>query len=468
MSIYRFSNASLVDEIVFTKTENGGERAYLHAVPRASRHQLRDIMGAVQAAGWESVPFTLDNGKPALEIRGFDNEKNLLKTLADAHFVRGNPGITETTDDHIPFVEKLKKRTLQTSGAFYLAGDAAFTTYGYKEAHWEDMLAGLAYFAGTSSLLAFGRNDQSDLQLHDLAKGMETFLRKENITLPETCSLKSIAEDRDKGIIKNVTDICRRYPSEMMNAFYGVAGVLIATSAMRHRVMAPAMPGLAAHEMRELRKEGLLDVGLGSMTTLAGAISALVEEKKRDPDEPAARGIEKAWEWIREKPLRVAGYGYIASTLCHAGSTYIAYNQAKRLGDTKRLASVPYRAVFVGANLIAETLLAISSKGHGAGVLTDESVKDSIYALAAEMIVKQPAAQRDWHIQHVAGFLQQPDVLAESFQTVEAQLRRQVALLEKNPWAMADTAFTPAVSPQPNIQVGALTSPLPAPRAQYS
>ena len=47
------------------------------------------------------------------------------------------------------------------------------------------------------------------------------------------------------------------------------------------------------------------------------------------------------------------------------------------------------------------------------------------------MIAKQPPEQREWHLQHIAGFLQQPNVMAEAYDTVERELRTQVALLDK-------------------------------------
>jgi hypothetical protein len=190
-----------------------------------------------------------------------------------------------------------------------------------------------------------------------------------------------------------------------------------------------------AQAIRKMRLEGIMDVGLGALTTGSAAISIFVNEKKRDPDEPPAKGLGRVWDWVQEKPLRVAGYGYMLSTLCHAASTVVAYKEAKRVGDTKRLSSVPMRAMFVGAALISELLVAISSKGHGEGIRTDESVKDSVYAMAGELIVKEPPDQRDFHIQHIARFLQQPTVLAESYEEVEKELRKQVALQEQNPWA---------------------------------
>ena len=47
------------------------------------------------------------------------------------------------------------------------------------------------------------------------------------------------------------------------------------------------------------------------------------------------RALNQVFEWIQEKPLRVAGYGYMVSTLCHAGSTAVAYYDAKKRGEAQ-------------------------------------------------------------------------------------------------------------------------------------
>lgn len=433
MSLYRYASPSLLDEVVFVKTEQGGLRGYLHT-DNADASKLAALLASFDQKDMTTVPFTLE-GRPMLEVRGLSNEHQLLKLLKQAGAVSGEGKKEETQDEKIPLLDKLKKRTLQASGAFYLVGDACYTYYGYKKAHWEDIAAGLSYFAGTGSLLAFGKNDQSDIQVRDIARKLKKFFDTEHVKLPDSCSLENITKDRNTGVLGTVTEFCQRYPSELMNVFYGLAGTFIATSAFRHRVNGKVLAGMDAHAIKEMRSEGLWDMGLGLMTLASGAASILIKEKKPDPDDPPPKNaLEKAWAWVQEKPLRVAGYGYIASTLCHAVSTYKAMKEANRVGDKATMGTVGFRAAFVGANLVAEALLAISSKGHGEGVLTDDSVKDSVYSLVAELILKQSEKDRAYLIPHVAGFLQQPDVLADSFEHAEAEINRHIGMLEKNPW----------------------------------
>lgn len=433
MSIYRFNSTSSLDEITFARAKNGGVRAYLHAKDNTPPSTLAEIIQDLHEHACQAIPTSM-GGKPVLEVRDFKNEKQLLKLGRDKGWISGEGTREATADDTVSWKQWVTNNTMQVSGGFYLLGDAAFTMYGYKESHPEDMLAGLSYFAGTSSLLAFGQGDKSSNQVQDMADAMEKFLEKNKTKIPESCSLKAITDDHKKGMLGNAHDFCKRYPSELMNTFYGIAGLMIARSAYKYHIFEEPPAHYDAFSRKLSRTQGWLDVGLGGLTAASGAISTLIKEKKTDPDEPSATGMNKVWNWIQEKPLRVAGYGYIASTLCHAGSTAIAMYDAKRIGETKRLESVPYRALFVAANLVAEAFLAMSSKGHGDGVTSDESVKKSLYSMAAETILKQPPELREWHIDHLAGFLQQPQVMAESKEQVKKDLREYITKLEKNPW----------------------------------
>ena len=105
------------------------------------------------------------------------------------------------------------------------------------------------------------------------------------------------------------------------------------------------------------------------------------------------------------------------ATLCHAVSTAIEY----KVGTKNAKEAVFDRGIFVATNLIAELLVAISSKGHGEGVVSDKSVDNTALSLAADIIVKQSPQQQDELNEHVAQFLSRPDVLAMKNDAVKEQ-----------------------------------------------
>ncbi|MDX2113316.1 MAG: hypothetical protein SFW63_06260 [Alphaproteobacteria bacterium] len=458
------------------KTDGGHVRAYLGAADGVSQAQLNQIIEDCAAQGWQCTPYNLD-GKPVLQVDGFGLESKFIHTAEEKGWLSGASTYKRSKDDHVSFGEALKKRSLAASGLFYLIGDAAFMTYGYKGAGTLNTVAGGLYGAGTASLLTFGRKDQSDLQIRDVAKKLAQYMKEHGADLSKDCSLDSIIDDSKRGLIQKADDVLRRYPSELMNLFYAGAGACIAKSAYDHsqshvkpedvedvfqRKFGKISEGFPNTKFLDVEKdtfkvnlekqmnkmhklEGQLDIGLGGMTGASGLFAMLVKEKGRDPDAEPKKGAAGLWEAIQQKPLAIAGVGYMVSTLCHAVSTTVAWNNA----TSDRRKSVPFRAIFVGANLVAEVLLAISSKGHGSGVKSDTSVDDTVVALAAEAIAKQPAKMQQLLIEHTSKFLGRPDTLALKDYEVAEKLTRQVELMRQNPWALASSHPNSAIHAVP-------------------
>lgn len=109
----------------------------------------------------------------------------------------------------------------------------------------------------------------------------------------------------------------------------------------------------------------------------------------------------------------------------------------------ERLKSIPWRALFVTSTIIGEILLSISSKGHGAGVVHDDTVRDSVMSLAADHIVRQPKHLQNDVISHIADYLGSADVLAIGDAEAEKCLRAKIECIKKNPWAMNDREALP-------------------------
>jgi len=436
MSIHRYEQNSVIDEITFRKADNGSLRAYLHASDKTTVDALSEIKDKLSAHGWQCIPST-QAGKAVLEVRGFSREQKLAEELAKNNFIHGNVRIEQTAEDNLSFKDQFKTRSLQASGLFYLLGDAAYMTYGYQKAHWEEVLAGLMYLGGSVALVGYGNHNNASIEIQDIAQKMQEEVQKKSVDLPDNCSLSAITKDQDRGLIKKADDIFTRYPSEIMNGFFALAGFSIIAAALRKGVLPKPelLAGLSAKDAMSRIHSAKLDIGVGVMTAGSGAVAALIKEKAPDPDAPKKHGLEAIWEKIQEKPLSVAGIGYIVSTCFHALSSYKEYGVAKANNDQVMLKSVPFRAAFVGCSLIAELLMAVSSKGHGDGVVIDKSVDESIISLAADLIVKQPENEREHLIEYLSLFLGRKDVLAMKDSVVKDMLQKQVELQQKNPWA---------------------------------
>ena len=483
MSIYRYSD-SLVDEVTIRRSKQSkGDIGYLHARSDARPDELAALREALHHEGWQVVPFQFD-GQPTLQVRGFKTEDKLFEYLGQRGHIRGTPRIEKTENDRITTKEKLKKGTLQASGAFYVLGDAGYTTYGYKGSNAWNIFAGLFYFLGSASLLRYGRRDQSEPQVKNIAEKINRFLYNEKVTMPDDCALKEITKDKDKGVLHKIENFFSRYPAEMMNIFFTVAGLCIIASVfgelkelgkksveysqmLKKGIANPAEKKFIEKELKEIPHHyaaKYLDIGLGSLTAASGLTSAFMKEKSPDPTKPKRKGLAGVWDWVREKPLRIAGYGYIGSTLCHAVSTTIEINKsnqfikeyggvsASQFGATakdfsgaldnaiSKKKSLPFRALFVGANLIAEFLMSISSKGHGEGVKSDGGVERSVYAIAADAIARQNPDLQPQLVERMSGMLAAADVIGGSAAMHVAGIMEQLNGIRANPWVMAGYA----------------------------
>ncbi len=435
MKTYTFPDTSPVESIRFVTSAKGNVRAYLKARDGTSDKILQKYTDELKHDGVYCTPYSL-NDQPLLEVRKFGKEHDLINELDKLGAIKGIPEITNDKNEHISPLDYVKKRSLQASGVFQMIGDYNFFRYGIKNSNMSDVAAGIFYALGTGALVGYGRNDQSNRQVKDFSDDLVAHLEKHHITVPRECSLQSITEDREKGLIQSANDFIARYPSEVYNVFTGLAGLAVANAAYRHKFKLSSSLANDAQTNKTFKQSGLLDMGLGFTTFAATTFGLLVKEKKKDPDDPpAANKIQQAWEWAQSNPLTVTGMGLMVSTLCHAVSTALDYRDAVRIGNTVAKSSILNRAAFVGNNMMAELLIIISSKGHGHGVIADESVKESVYATAAELINAQAPEHKEAAFEQVKTFLSQPTVFADSSKEVEQKLHEAIAKLQKNPWA---------------------------------
>lgn len=477
MSVYSYPECKVIDQVTFKKTANGSLRAYVHASSDADAESIKTILETLRRNEYDAIPYTLE-GQPCIEVRGFRKEPELLTLLRKNEWIDSKPIIIEDKKDVSSWIDKFKNRSLQTAGGLYAFGDVNFIAYGWKDSSPLDMAAGILYALPTPVLLAYGRNDQSQLQIKDFAKMMAKEFKKEVETLPEGCSLQTLTADRKKGILQSASDVLQRYPSEFMNLCYAGAGACIFLAAAKH------LKGLSAHgvpektvegwmshliktqpnvtkekaaelALKNVRTENILNAGVGVSTVASGLVGTFVKEKAPDPDAPKRSGLEGLWDFVQERPLTVAAGGFMVSTMLHAAATWVATKGQ----DPKHKAAVPFRVAFVVSALMAELMVAISSKGHGEGVVSDKSVDDSAIAIAADLIVKQPKALQNHLIEEMGKFLGRNDVLAYKDQVAVDMLRKEVEALRDNPWVKAECHESKTAVVKPVVMPIAMDKP---------
>jgi hypothetical protein len=125
----------------------------------------------------------------------------------------------------------------------------------------------------------------------------------------------------------------------------------------------------------------------------------LIKEKKPDQDNPPQGIIEKAVSWVQEKPLRASGllYGLNNASLIMGG-----------LRDRKthpgNLSST-FKFLTAGSYIFANTMLSMSSKGHGDNSYEGHEAMSKLADVSAIMIAAQPKQTQEALIERVSGFL---------------------------------------------------------------
>jgi hypothetical protein len=374
------------------------------------------------------------------------------------------------------------------SGVAMAIADVGFLAYGVMDAslkkreaqalgkphpkkHWENALAGASYLAGSTVLSLYGHNDQADIQIREMAQLILNRARDQGYDIPDDSAVASMGSTRKESVLRKVNNFFREYPSEIGNMLYFTAGAFVAKSAYQYQVRGERRPDMTDAQVHEMRTEGKLDTGLGVTTMISGLIATFFKEKATDPDQHNSSGLNGWVKKLMSSPLAIASLGYMGSTGCHAVSTVGAFRAAGKVikdpaasAIEKSLASekrriVPFRGIFVAFTLLGEFLLAISSRGHGEGVVSDNTVDNSVIAVAADLIARQSSSRQAELISYMAGFLGRPDVLAMKDEEVQKLLRTQVEALHKNPWVQAQVK---EVAVAQTISDEAKAQPMPA------
>ncbi len=452
MSRYLFTNNSLLSEISIQRSEGGGIRAYIYARDDAKPGQLGEVKKTLQENDFQWTPIFVA-GRHALEVRGLGrDETKLLSLLHGKEYVVGSYEKKANIGDVMSLGDKLKKNTLRASGLAYIAGDIGFFSYEWKKSFKngkltdpQGILAGIFYAMGTPVITIFGKGDKSDFQLKDISYNMMESLKKDGIKVPNDSAMIAAIDGHNDGRFKKITNFLERYPAEVTNSLFGLAGTMLIWSGLKDYAHKKKVPTSA-------KSKGaiFMDIGLGAMTVLAGLISVFVEEEPLEKGEKRKTGLAGAWQWIKEKPLRAAGGALMVSTVSHTGATVKDWRNAnaiiksnpatEQLLEAKKLRSaVPGRAVFAGTNLTAEILMSLSSKGHGAGVKTDGSLDRSVYAVMADFVSRNPKGNRDILLAKISEFLSDKRHLGGPAADIENGIREQLKELEQNPWANLKT-----------------------------
>lgn len=397
-------------DVTFRYANDRPPIALVGASAQADAGQLATIRRALEAQGFGVVPATAE-GKQILQINGFRDKGQLTALLMTQHFAQGSPHFQPEPGDHPTrsWHEWLEDTSLKACGWGNVVGDVSLLVSGLMSGRGQEAMSGLLYTAGGAVLARYG-NTKTEYHLREVSARLGDFLREHEGELPEDCGLFQVMKERKEGTLPNTERFLARYPSQTTIGIYTLGAAAMLQSGIRHG-------------------KGW-DIFYGANSTIAGAASILVPEKKHKQGEERPTGLAGAVDWLREKPLRAAGYAYIVSDIALALSAYREYRH-----DPKQRSYI-FKFLSAGTYLVSSALMAISNKEHtNADGKFDADEQRRIEALAAETIAAQPKELRAPLINQVAGFLATQPEMQGSASDISKGIAQQVEFMEKNPWA---------------------------------
>ncbi|MFZ4126181.1 MAG: hypothetical protein ACOYJ2_08980, partial [Rickettsiales bacterium] len=330
------------------------------------------------------------------------------------------------------------------------------------------IIAGVGYALGSIILGTYGSKDQSQFHIKKSVQKIDRFIQGEGLVgSTRQPVLTQEAERKNKNIFDHFHDTLSKYPSEALNVVYlAVGGLLMYASAKRLIAPQKEYEGIVTkmkngvpildklgkpktyNSFTKRRMDEGIDIMLGTVTASSALAGLVIKERKPVEGQEKSAGVEGLWDWIEEKPLRATGVGYMIATGFHAYATHSKW----RTGDELTRKTIIGRGIFVLTNLIAEGLLAVSSKGHGEGV-DGKDVYESVIAATAEYISKQDPSKHEILIERLSGYMSAPNVLSGRAEDIATELRTQVSGMTNNPWAQIDSSLKSLTNPDESARL---------------
>ena len=282
----------------------------------------------------------------------------------------------------------LKRNSLQVAGVLNLVGDAGFFMNGLKDiraaktkpqriAAYAEAIGGGLYTLGGLNLTLFGHVDERK-PAQAIIEKTAVFMTEQIGPLPRDTALGALHPSAQKT--SSPSFFYRNTAQNTLVAYTLGAGSLLVTGITRFRTKAP---------------EGGILLSYGIASAAVKLASLLVPEKPQEQEtEKPATGIIG---WLREKPLRIFGYGSIITDTLLAKRAYDKY---------KTGSNSSWQVATAGSYILADSMMAISSKDKNnvTGTFSAED-QQHIEALVAQTVAEQPKEKQAALVQKVSKFL---------------------------------------------------------------
>lgn len=413
MSIYRYSGNSTIAEARFHTAPNRAPVALLGAAEHADPAALVQLRQAMAARGWQCTPV-FDEGREQLQVSGFQDIPDVTAMLVAHQAVAGDPEIRVEERDLAGRTRQdwLNRSKMKIAGWLNALGDLTLFAAGIDAKDKFMTLAGGLYTGGALTLGLYG-SVKTDRQLKDATQDLAAFMQQKAGALPADSGLSATLGQAPRGALHKVESYLYRHPADIMLGAY-TAG-------------AASMLGSGIVNKNKSR------IGYGIWSMLVKTVSFLMPEKKKVEGEPETATPRKAGgliEWLKERPLRLFGYGSLITELLQTSAAW------KDLKNPEKRRSGILGLITAGAYILSDIFMATSSKDptNADGKFSDDQQRQ-LAGMAAEAIISAPREQQVQLAGEVGSFLAKRPEMRGSKDTIAKAILEQAAHLGKNRWA---------------------------------
>ena len=318
-----------------------------------------------------------------------------------------------------------ERNKLRIAGALNGFGDVALLLDGYtkekddsgKEIDKSWLKAtGWLYTLGAAVITFFGKVDKEQ-EIKELSKRTAEFLQNNADNKSADLQSTQIAQ-AEVGALTKAKRSLQRHAGQVMLAFYTAGAATLFVSGIKSYKNPPAGG----------TKKPIGDVLVGGMSLLIKTTSMLLPEKVKSIDNTQAEDKQGGViGWIKEKPMRLFGYG---SMLTEAFWGYRAYEK-KQQGKNWKL-SAATGAAYAASDVVIAT--ANKDSANAAGKM-NQTEQENLEEMVAETIAHQSVEQQEALAAKTASFLETQGAVNGNADELRQSIMQRVEKRSDKQWA---------------------------------
>ncbi len=306
-----------------------------------------------------------------------------------------------------------EKNKLRIAGALNALGDVMLLLDGRKSNNIPFKMAGWLYTAGAVVITLFGSTNKEQ-QVKDLTERTAEFVQSQALNQSAELESGKILHQRDNGVLASSSRFLRRHSAQVMLWLYTLGAGAMLTAGITNFNSTPA-------SNTKLKKAAFSEVLVGATSLLVKSVSLIMPEKaesRLDSQKPEEKGIIG---WFKEKPMRVFGYGSLATEAFWGYRAYAKFDAGEKWQKS---------AVTAGSYMLSDLVIAGTNKDAANAVgKMNEAEQAKLENMIAETIAVQAEAEREKLSAQAAEFLKKESIVNGSIEQLRESILQRATKL---------------------------------------